>query len=138
MKLALHHINLSTRNVAEMDAFYRAVFDMEALPQMNASRVKDEGYPGDVSFITDGAMQIHVAEKDLNATFRTGKAVNPVERGHIAWRTDDINAFKKRLDDKGIPYADFGDWAMAGWHQIFFYDPDGNVLEVHQAPDDAV
>jgi catechol 2,3-dioxygenase-like lactoylglutathione lyase family enzyme len=25
-------------------------------------------------------------------------------------------------------------FAMAGWHQIFFYDPDGNVIEVHQAP----
>jgi catechol 2,3-dioxygenase-like lactoylglutathione lyase family enzyme len=23
---------------------------------------------------------------------------------------------------------------MSGWHQIFFYDPDGNVIEVHQAP----
>jgi len=24
---------------------------------------------------------------------------------------------------------------MSGWHQIFFYDPDGNVIEVHQAPE---
>jgi hypothetical protein len=30
-----------------------------------------------------------------------------------------------------------GDWAMTGWKQIFFYDPDGNVVEVHQAPKDA-
>ena len=41
---------------------------------------------------------------------------------------------KKRLDEKGIRYSDYGGWAMAGWHQIFFYDPDGNVIEVHQAP----
>jgi glyoxylase I family protein len=34
--------------------------------------------------------------------------VNPVERGHIAFRTDDIEAFKKRLEDKGIPYSDYG------------------------------
>jgi len=26
---------------------------------------------------------------------------------------------------------------MTGWKQIFFYDPDGNVVEVHQAPKDA-
>jgi hypothetical protein len=26
---------------------------------------------------------------------------------------------------------------MTGWKQIFFYDPDGNVVEVHQAPPDA-
>ena len=54
------------------------------------------------------------------------------DRGHIAFRTDDIAAFKKRLDEKGIPYSDYGSWAMNGWHQIFFYDPDGNVIEVHQ------
>ena len=40
--------------------------------------------------------------------------------------------FKKRLDDKGIPYSDFGAWAMKGWEQVFFYDPAGNIIEVHQ------
>ena len=70
----------------------------------------------------------------MGTGFRTGQVVNPVDRGHIAFRTDDIAAFKKRLDDKGIKYSDYGGWAMSGWHQIFFYDPDGNVIEVHQAP----
>jgi glyoxylase I family protein len=23
-------------------------------------------------------------------------------------------------------------WAMANWYQIFFMDPDGNMIEVHQ------
>ena len=55
-----------------------------------------------------------------------------VERGHIAFRTDDIDAFKKRLKEKGIPFSDYGAWAMKGWEQIFFYDPDGNIIEVHQ------
>ena len=46
--------------------------------------------------------------------------------------TDDIDAIKKRLKEKGIPFSDFGAWAMKGWDQIFLYDPDGNVIEVHQ------
>ena len=78
------------------------------------------------------ATQFHLAEKDLGINFRTGQAINPVERGHIAFRTDDIEAFKKRLKEKGIPFSDYGAWAMKGWEQIFFYDPDGNVIEVHQ------
>ena len=102
---------------------------------MEKLRVKDEGYAGNVSFITDGKTQIHVAQKDLGVGFRTGQAVNPLDRGHIAYRTDDIEAFKKRLDEKGVEYSDYGGWAMAGWHQVFFYDPDGNVVEVHQAPE---
>jgi hypothetical protein len=32
-----------------------------------------------------------------------------------------------------VRYSDYGGWAMTGWQQIFFYDPDGNVIEVHQA-----
>ena len=59
-------------------------------------------------------------------------AINPVERGHIAFRTDDIEAFRRRLRERGIPFCDYGAWAMKGWEQIFFYDPDGNIVEVHQ------
>ena len=31
-----------------------------------------------------------------------------------------------------LMYADYGAWAMKGWSQIFFYDPAGNIIEVHQ------
>lgn len=132
MKLKLHHVNLCTTNVPQMDVFYRDVLGLDMKPGRNAVRVKNEGYAGDVSFVTDGAMEIHLAEKDLGVSFRTKQAVNPLERGHIAFRTDDIAAFKALLEQKGVPYSDFGGWAMSGWHQIFFYDPDGNVIEVHQ------
>ncbi len=137
MKLKLHHVNFATTDVPAMDAFYRDVLDMQTIPNMGANRKRDEGYPGDVAFVTDGAMQMHIAEKDMQIGFRTGRVVNPVQRGHIAFRTDDLDAFKKRLEEKGIKYSDYGDWAMTGWKQIFFYDPDGNVVEVHQAPKDA-
>jgi len=38
----------------------------------------------------------------------------------------------------GIPYSDYGDWAMEGWRQIFFYDPAGAVVEVHQVDGDEI
>ena len=132
MKLKLHHINYCTTNVSAMDKFYQDVLEMAPEPEMGQGRIKGQGYPGDVAFVTDGEMQVHIAEKDLECGFRTGNAVNPVERGHVAFRTDDIAAFKKRLDEKGVPYSDYGAWAMSGWEQIFFYDPDGNIIEVHQ------
>ncbi len=132
MKLKLHHVNLCSTNVAALDAFYKDVLDMKAEPGLNENRVMTGGYPGKVSFVTDGTTQFHLAEKDLDVNFRTKQAINPVERGHIAFRTDDIAAFKKRLETKGIKYVDYGDWAMKGWQQIFFYDPDGNIIEVHE------
>ncbi len=132
MKLKLHHINYCTTNVSAMDKFYQEVLEMAPEPEMGQGRIKGQGYPGDVAFVTDGEMQVHIAEKDLECGFRTGNAVNPVERGHVAFRTDDIATFKKRLEEKGVPYSDYGAWAMSGWEQIFFYDPDGNIIEVHE------
>lgn len=132
MKIKLHHVNLCSTNVPAMDEFYRTVLEMKTEPGLNENRTPGGGYPGKVSFVTDGTTQLHLAEKDLGVNFRTGQAINPVERGHIAFRTDDIEAFKARLKEKGIPYSDFGTWAMKGWEQIFFYDPDGNIVEVHQ------
>jgi glyoxylase I family protein len=132
MKLTLHHVNFATTKVRELDRFYQDILGMDSLERMNSGRIKTQGYPGQVAFVSDGAMQIHIAERDMGITFRTGQAVNPVDRGHIAFRTDNIAAFKARLQAHGIPFADFGAWAMNGWEQIFFYDPDGNVVEVHQ------
>jgi len=132
VKLKLHHLNLCTTNVAAMDEFYTKVLDMEAETSRNATRDTSQGYSGKVSFVTDGQSEVHLAERDLHIGFKTGQGINPLEKGHIAFRTDDIAAFKKRLEDRNIPYADFGAWAMKGWQQIFFHDPDGNVIEVHE------
>ena len=132
MKLKLHHINLCTENVERMDDFYRSILGLEEEKEGLPVLEKKKGYAGDVAFVSDGAIQMHLAQKDVGAGFRTGQIVNPVERGHIAYRTDDLAAFKAHLETQGIPYSDWGEKAVAGWHQIFFYDPDGNIIEVHQ------
>ena len=108
MKLKLHHVNFCTTNVPAMDAFYRDVLGLEAEPSLAAGRVTTEGYAGEVAFVTDGQTQLHLAERDLGAGFRTGNAINPLERGHIAFRTDDTECFKRDLWDKGIPSSDYG------------------------------
>ena len=132
MKLTLHHINLSTDKVDEMDDFYRDVLMLERETTGLPTLEKGKGYSGDVAFVTDGHIQTHLAERDVQAGFKTGQIVNPLERGHVAYRTDDLDAFKAHLEDKGVAYSDWEHTAVAGWRQIFFYDPDGNVIEVHQ------
>lgn len=132
MKLRLHHINLVSDDVPRMDRFYRKVMEQPRADEDLPVLEKTKGYAGDVAFVTDGTIQTHLAQRDLKAGFATGQIVNPVERGHIAFRTDDLAAFKAHLEEKGVPYSDWGDRAVAGWHQIFFYDPDGNVIEVHE------
>ena len=132
MKLRLHHINLSTENVGRMDHFYRDILGLSEETDGLPTLEKKKGYAGDVAFVTDGQIQTHLSQHDVLAGFNSGQTVNPVSHGHIAYRTDDIEAFKKHLEENGVPYSDWGNQAVEGWHQIFFYDPDGNVVEVHQ------
>ncbi|MCU4655146.1 VOC family protein [Roseibacterium sp. SDUM158016] len=131
-KLTLHHVNLVTDDVARAEAFYRDVMGLER-PEGGLPRLeKRRGYAGDVAFLSDGAIQHHLAQKDVHAGFRAGQAVNPVSHGHIAYRTGDMDAFLAHLDAVGVPYSNWGEQAVQGWRQVFFYDPDGNVIEVHE------
>jgi glyoxylase I family protein len=132
MKLTLHHINLSTEDVERMDEFYRDILCLDVPKTDLPALDKTKGYAGDVAIVSDGAIQTHLAQRDVLAGFKTGHTVNPVVRGHTAYRTDDLAAFMAHLDAQGVRYSDWGNTAVAGWHQIFFYDPDGNVIEVHQ------
>ena len=132
MKLELHHINLSTRDVKELERFYKDILFLDSQTEDLPTLEKKKGYSGDVSFMGDGKVQMHLAQKDLSVNFKTGHFINPVEKGHIAYRTDDIEAFKKHLKENNVDFTDWGDIGVSGWHQIFFYDPDGNIIEVHQ------
>ncbi len=63
---------------------------------------------------------------------KTIKLINPVDQGHIAFRTDNINSFIEILKQNNIPFSDYGTTFAKEWHQVFFQDPEGNVVEVHQ------
>ncbi len=136
MKLTLHHINITGGNVSDLDRFYADVMHMGDVPEMNAlPTLDDDALRVPVAFRSDGQTQLHLAEQDLGLALRHDKAINPLERGHIAYRTDDITAFKKHLDDKGVLYADYGTTFTEFWHQVFFLDPAGTIIEVHQVLD---
>jgi catechol 2,3-dioxygenase-like lactoylglutathione lyase family enzyme len=135
MKLEFHHINFVTEDVDRLHHFYTDTLGLSDIPISAFPRPKeteDTGYSGKIRFATDGQMQMHLAEKNLDVGFKHGQAINPVEQGHIAFRTDDIAALMEILDTKRIPYSDYGTAFAKEWHQVFFHDPEGNIIEVHQ------
>ncbi|MCK0150945.1 VOC family protein [Marivita sp. S6314] len=134
MKLEFHHINFVSKDVDGMHDFYTQVLGLDDIPQDNFPRTQateNSGFNGKIRFATDGYMQMHLAERALDVAFKNGQVINPVDRGHIAFRTDDLAAFLKILDANGIPYSDYGTAFAKEWHQVFFQDPEGNVIEVH-------
>jgi catechol 2,3-dioxygenase-like lactoylglutathione lyase family enzyme len=136
MALTLHHVNICTTDVPGLDRFYRDVLGLPAVTPSDQPRLDTRNYAGPVAFVSDagGQTQLHLAQQDLTFADRAGHRINPVVRGHIAFRTDDMADVKRRLDAAGVPYSDYGNWAVAGWQQIFFADPSGTIVEVHQAP----
>ncbi len=135
MNFKFHHLNLCSDNLGRLSSFYQTIFDLGAIND-GRTRVNDAsaevGYNGKVDFVSDGAIEFHLAERDLFTGFKMKQFINPMDRGHFCFRTDDIMGFKRRLDELGIRYSDYGIWAVAGWYQIFLHDPDGNIIEVHQ------
>ena len=138
MKLEFHHINYVSKNIKELDMFYRNVMQMETIQPEKFPRTAatdKAGYDGKIKFVTEGTMQMHLAEQDLKVATKNKQRINPVEKGHIAFRTDDIAEFKAILINNNISFSDYGTTFAKEWHQIFFYDPIGNVIEVHQLID---
>ena len=135
MKLEFHHINFVSHDVDGMHDFYTNVLGLNDIPPQNFPRTEakgDKGFAGKIRFATEGKMEMHLAERALDVAFHNGQVINPVERGHTAFRTDDLAAFLEILDARGIPYSDYGTTFAKEWHQVFFHDPEGNVIEVHQ------
>lgn len=136
MRLEFHHINYVAEDVDRMHDFYTRVLGLDDMPVTQFPRTEeteDRGFSGKIRFATEGGMQMHLAERDFRVAFKNGQVINPVERGHIAFRTDDLAGVLALLDAEGVPYSDYGHAFSKDWHQVFFQDPEGNVIEVHQA-----
>ena len=138
MKLEFHHINYVSENMEELFVFYQDIMQMDAISPEKFPRTTatdKAGYDGKIKFVTEGTMQMHLAEQDLTVAKKHNQEINPVEKGHIAFRTDDIDEFKAFLKEKDIPFSDYGTAFAKEWYQIFFHDPIGNIIEVHQLID---
>jgi len=136
MNFKFHHMNLCTDSLPRLTKFYQTLFDLGTINDKEHTVVSglsaNRPYTGKVDFLSDGAIEFHWSERDLDTGFKMKQCVNPMAHGHFCFRTDDIKGFMRKCDEMGIRYSDYGTWAIAGWYQVFLQDPDGNVIEVHQ------
>jgi catechol 2,3-dioxygenase-like lactoylglutathione lyase family enzyme len=128
----LHHVSILTRDVERSATFYRDVFGFEKLPRPD--------FPVRGAWLACDGRQVHLVDHPTG-TYRTGGVDN--NDTHFAIRTDDFEATVEKLKDLGfredLP-ADHPQYLMvkrtgaAGFAQVYFLDPDRNVLEVNSAP----
>src|SRR6516164_71175 len=96
MTTQFHHINLCAKDPTDLENFYKDVLELAESNAYtgNQKQITNQGYGGRVAFLTDGKSEMHLSTLDLNVAFRTKQPINPLERGHIAFRTDDIEGIK--------------------------------------------
>ena len=78
MALEFHHINFVSKNVDAMDAFYQNILEMDSIPVDQFPRTeetKDRGYSGKINFVTEGKMEMHLAERNLEVGFKNNQTI---------------------------------------------------------------
>jgi len=142
-------VNVTSDDMSLLTDFYGNALGLgllESPPMIATSTTEDpdENLDGDAEWDTaakffdagdPNELQIHATQRQPYLAARMGHAVNPLVQGHFCFRTDDIQAIMARLTEHGIPFDDWGVWSVKGWYQIFFIDPAGNMIEVHQVLD---
>ena len=78
MKLEFHHINFVSKDVEKMNNFYKNILDMNSIPIENFPRTEEtieSGYSGKINFVTEGKIEMHLAERDLNVAFKNKQTI---------------------------------------------------------------
>jgi catechol 2,3-dioxygenase-like lactoylglutathione lyase family enzyme len=120
MKLTSHHIAIKTGKFSEMKAFYHDVLGFDIVG----------GFEGrDIVFLDIGDTTI-----ELIGDSAEGAATQPAHGIiHMAYQVDDVDAAAAALAAQGVCFfiepKSMGDVRLA-----FFYDPDGNQLELFNSP----
>jgi len=120
MKLRSHHISIKTGNFGKMKQFYTEVLGFRQVGCFEGR---------DIVFLDIGGTTIELTGSDEPVE------VVPPAGGivHMAYETDDVDAAYKELIARGVEFfvepKTYQDVRLA-----FFYDPDGNQLELFKSP----
>jgi glyoxylase I family protein len=106
----LDHASLRVADLARSRAFYEGLLGLAAAPR------PDLGFPG--SWYDLGGAQLHLIEQR-----KMFDDIDPTDP-HLALQVDDLEAVRRTLDARGVPYLHFGG------PQLWIRDPDGNVVEL--------
>ena len=104
------HTSLRITDLARSREFYEGLLGLETAPR------PDLGFPG--AWYEVAGTQLHLIQ--------CGKmfdAIDPTDP-HLALQVEDVEAVKRALDARGVPYLHFGG------PQLWIRDPDGNVVEI--------
>ena len=132
----VHHMNLESLDVRKSIDFFCNIVGMSEGKWVAPVNKGDFSIdPSELAILplSNNNRGLHVIKPDEGFGWRNNFAHNPSIGGHPAFTVKDLSALKKRLDNEDILYSDAKVYAMPGFHQIYLYDINANMLEVNQA-----
>lgn len=131
--LQLHHVAVISRDLERSTSFYENV--------LGFTRIARPPFTVQGAWYGLGQLQVHIVVH-AGGSFR-GRNMVDNDDVHFALRTNDFEATIADLHTKGyredLPEGDMNRIlikraGLAGFPQVFFMDPDANVIEINQAP----
>ena len=132
----IHHMNLESLNVRESICFFCDLLGMKEGQWVAPINKGDFSIdPSELAILplSNNNRGLHVIKPDDGFGYRNNFAHNPSIAGHPAITIQNISNLKAKLEQEKILYSDAKVYAMPGFHQIYLYDINANMLEINQA-----
>ena len=119
-----NHAALNSRDLGRSVEFYCRVLGFHEIPRPGFS------FAGSWLYRDGLGMVLHLIQ---DANFNPPRDHIESRKNHLAFRAD-VDTSRERLREHGIEFAEhtLPDY---GYRQLFFHDPDGNVIELGEWPD---
>lgn len=123
-ELRFNHAALNTRDVERAVTFYRDVLGFREVPRPGFS------FHGSWLYRDGLGMVLHlIHDADLSPPRERIES----RKSHLAFRAD-VDAARMVLRQNGVEFIE-RTLPDHGYRQLFFHDPDGNVIELGEWPD---
>jgi catechol 2,3-dioxygenase-like lactoylglutathione lyase family enzyme len=132
----IHHMNLESLDVRASIDFFCNIVGMEEGKWVAPVNKGDFSIdPSELAILplSNNNRGLHVIKPDDGFGYRNNFAHNPSIGGHPAFTIKNLSNVTAWLQKEKILYSDAKVYAMPGFHQIYLYDINANMLEINQA-----
>jgi catechol 2,3-dioxygenase-like lactoylglutathione lyase family enzyme len=144
----MHHVGLTVADIERSIGFYRDVLGFTLVrrrPRVDSDYVAQQtGFAGVVLEVAsfrvtpDNPQSLEIVQYTNHAGPPVESATNRPGASHLCLRVDDLRACHAGLSAKGVRFKSGPVTIAAGPNvgglAVYFYDPDGYVLELFQPP----